>query len=478
MGYLENKVRRLELEQKNAQFQSDLEIAKKEDEFYALPDDKALTQDQKDAIDEFWGKYQFMGKIDYRAFQTFYNRSGIFDPRYVPHYFCKFFLRPNTAPLKYATAFQNKAYLPRLITNAKQPETVVRRVERLYYDADFKRIDEDTAINLCMEVLEGGREIVVKPSGLAGGKGVEFFASSSPQELKKVFHTKGALFVVQKSIKQHPEMAELNASTVNTVRLTTFLYKGRFIPVAALIKIGSPNVRVDNYKHGGCLLGVNLDGTALPWALNIDRERITELPSGVKLGEGGFTKVPCFDNVLATAERAHYDIPKIKLISWDIAIDDENEAEIIEANFGGDLRMHQVLTGPIFGDMTEKIIDYYAFRKFYKEGITPEFNYREYADRIEITKYAGSKSEVKVPGVIAGKPVTEIGEYAFAFQHKLKKLTLPDSVKILKEHAFFGCTAMHTLNLNIDGLERVDKSTVNRCYKLDVEFKNKIRALE
>ena len=128
-------------------------------------------------------------------------------------------------------------------------------------------------------------------------------------------------------------MAKLNPSTVNTVRLTTVLHKGKFSAAAALIKIGSPNARVDNYKYGGCLLGVNLDGTVLPWALNIDRERITELPSGIKLGEGGFTKVPCFNSVLEMAEKAHYCIPKIKVVSWDIAVDDENEAEIIEANF-------------------------------------------------------------------------------------------------------------------------------------------------
>ena len=56
-------------------------------------------------------------------------------------------------------------------------------------------------------------------------------------------------------------MAKLNPSTVNTVRLTTVLHKGKFSAAAALIKIGSPNARVDNYKYGGCLLSVNLDGT-------------------------------------------------------------------------------------------------------------------------------------------------------------------------------------------------------------------------
>lgn len=61
------------------------------------------------------------------------------------------------------------------------------------------------------------------------------------------------------------------------------------------------------------LAGRNLDGTVLPWALNIDRERITELPSGIKLGEGGFTKVPCFNSVLEMAEKAITVFRKSKL---------------------------------------------------------------------------------------------------------------------------------------------------------------------
>ena len=472
------KARRLNLEMEMQQLESDLNIAKKEDDFYGLPEDQELTREQIAEINQFWKKYEFLGPLDYRAFKTFYHRSGIFDPKYVPHYIAKFFLRPNTAPLKYATAFQNKAYLTKLIANAKQPETVIRKVEGIYYDENFEKITRKQAVNICLNVLDGGREIVIKPSGLAGGKGVEFLSEATSDHLTKLFQKKGSLFVVQKAIQQHPEMAALNQSTVNTIRLTTFLYKGKFIPAAALIKVGSPNVRVDNYKHGGCLIGVNLDGSVLPWALDIDRQRITELPSGVKLGQGGFTKVPCFDNVLKTAEKAHYDIPKIKMISWDIAIDDENEAEIIEANFGGDLRMHQVLTGPIFGDMTEAILDYYAFRNFSKKGITKDFDYEEYPDRVTITKYVGNRSNVSVPSQIAGKPVTEIGQYAFAFHGKLKSLTLPDTIKRVKEHAFFGCTAMHTLNINLENLELVEQSTVNRCYKLDKEFKDKLRALE
>ncbi len=482
MGIFGYIARKEKIKNENENFNNKIRVGKEEELSYGLPSDKELTEEQIAEIDKFWSKYEFVDKIDYTAFKTFYNRSEIFDPRYIPHYFAKFFIRPNTAPQEYRTAFQNKAYLHKLISNAKQPETIVRRVEGIYYDSNFCKITLEEAVQICLDMLDSKREIVVKPSGLAGGAGVEFLAESTREELTKILKNKGRLFVVQKAIRQHPEMLALNESTVNTIRLTTFMYKGEFIPCAALIKVGAPNVRVDNYKHGGCLIGVNMDGTVLPWALDVKRKRITELPSGVKLGDGGFTKVPCFDSVIETAKRAHYDIPKIKMISWDIAIDDENEAEIIEANFGGDLRMHQVLTGPIFGDMTEKILDYYVLRKHKKAGIDKEYDYDIYHDHISITKYVGNKKNAQVPSKLEGKPVTEIDKYAFAYNDTIKEIVIPKTVKKIKSHAFFACTELENIHVDMDNISYLGSSTISRCSMIDRKtkrlFRNKKKELK
>lgn len=467
--------RQMLIQEEERNLARDLANRKKSEDDYALPDDRDLTSEQVAEIDAFWSKYEFLGKIDTRAFKTYYNRSGIFDPRYLPQYIYSYFLRPNTVPEQYAIPFQIKAYLPRLLSNAKQPEMIIRKIEGIYYNSEFEHITKNEAVQICLDVLQSGTEIVVKLSGQGGGKGVVFLSSTTAKELSNLFKTKSK-FSVQKAIKQHPEMAKLNPSTVNTVRLTTVLHKGKFSAAAALIKIGSPNARVDNYKYGGCLLGVNLDGTVLPWALNIERERITELPSGVKLGEGGFTKVPCFDSVLEMAEKAHYCIPKIKVVSWDIAVDDENEAEIIEANFFGDLRMHQVLTGPVFGDMTEMILDSYVLPNYYKRGVTRDYDYKEFVNHIEITKYVGNEKAVTVPTEINGKPITVIGAYAFAYKRNIKAVTLPNTVTRLQKGAFAGCASLEVLKLNLDGLKSAGKEVVNWCGKLDLDTKKAIRA--
>lgn len=475
MCALSYRIRKLILKEEQEVFQQGVEYGKLDDMSYALETDQDLTEDQKAEVDAFWRKYRFVTNMGYNAWKTYYNRSGIWDPRYVPYYFLKKFIRPSIAPEKYLFAFQNKAYLPKLLANAKQPLTIVRRVEGIYYNTRFEKITRDEALDLTLARLQE-REIVVKPSGLAGGKGVEFFSQATREELEAVFEEKGDLFVVQDAIRQHPEMARLNDSTVNTVRLTTLMLDGEFIPLAALVKVGSPKVRVDNYKHGGCLIGVNLDGTAFPWALNVKRERVNLLPSGVDLSKGEFPRVPCFDSVLKTAEKAHYDIPVMKLISWDIAIDDEGEAEIIEANFGGDIRMHQVLTGPIFGDLTEKVLDAYCLEDgFSKGGLTKEYDYQEFYDHIVITRYRGREKEVIVPPEIAGKPVAGIDADAFAYNERIEKLQLPKKIRFIRKHAFFGCSNLTEIKFSKKNMEAVDPTCVNRCPNLPAQNKKRLR---
>ena len=97
--------------------------------------------------------------------------------------------------------------------------------------------------------------------------------------------------------------------------------------------------------------------------------------------------------------------------------------------------MHQVLTGPVFGDMTEMLLDSYVLPNYYKHGVTRDFDYKEFVNHIEITKYVGSKRSVTVPGEINGKPITIIGAYAFAYNQSIKAVTLPDTViRLQKVH--------------------------------------------
>ena len=406
---------------------------------YQREDDIDLTEEQKREVDSFWEPYKFAFSPDYNTVKVYMNRTGKFDPRYLPPAVKGYFLNKYWLSPMYSVAFQNKAYLAKIYQNVKQPVIVARKIAGFYYDEQYQKISLDDALDLCEERMKK-TEIVIKPSGMNGGKGVVFLDHATREKLKEEFKKIPKLMVVQEAVKQHPFMKKLNPSTVNTVRLTTLLLDdGEVLPLAALVKVGNASVRVDNYKHGGHLIGVSSDGHMFPYAFNIKHERVTVLPTGVDISEG--FEVPGFNNVIETAKRAHIQTPQIKIISWDIAIDENAEAVIIEANYTGDPRLHQAVTGPLLGDMTKEILDQYIVKRFYRLKGNMDYDYKEFFDHIELIKYAGGVNEscVTVPSRINEKRVTVIGKECFAGCGDITQVILPDTVKMIRSKAFANC---------------------------------------
>ena len=62
---------------------------------------------------------------------------------------------------------------------------------------------------------------------------------------------------------------------------------------------------------------------------------------------------------------------------------------------------------------------------------------------VEITDYPDNATgPVNIPAEIGGKPVTSIGQYAFAYCTGLTSVTIPNSVTRIREGAFRGCTGL------------------------------------
>ena len=76
-----------------------------------------------------------------------------------------------------------------------------------------------------------------------------------------------------------------------------------------------------------------------------------------------------------------------------------------------------------------------------------DFEYAEFADgTLRITAYTGSDTNVSVPEKIAGKTVTVIGSKAF-YGTSVVSITLPDTVTIINEGAFWGAQYLTDINL-------------------------------
>ena len=70
------------------------------------------------------------------------------------------------------------------------------------------------------------------------------------------------------------------------------------------------------------------------------------------------------------------------------------------------------------------------------------FEYTVTGDEATITGYTGSAKNLVIPSELGGKPVTEIGRFAFAHCDSLTEVTIPDGVTSIGDSAFRDCSSL------------------------------------
>lgn len=82
-----------------------------------------------------------------------------------------------------------------------------------------------------------------------------------------------------------------------------------------------------------------------------------------------------------------------------------------------------------------------------------------------ITRYLGSQREVKLPWHLNGHMIVEIGEEAFAGNAKLRSITLPVGVYVIRMNAFINCTQLQEVILP-ERLETIEDGAFAGCTAL------------
>ena len=159
-------------------------------------------------------------------------------------------------------------------------------------------------------------------------------------------------YIVQEDIKQHEVLASIHSASLNTIRVISFLFQGEVHISSAILRMGVGGSRLDNVSTGGLACPVQLDGQLEKEAMNKDSKWLTHHPGGTKFSE---IKIPSYDRVIAAVKKAHKDVPHFRIIGWDFSIAESGEPVFIEYN--GAPGMNQVSCGPLFGDLTEAVLD-------------------------------------------------------------------------------------------------------------------------
>jgi hypothetical protein len=135
-------------------------------------------------------------------------------------------------------------------------------------------------------------------------------------------------FLVEQFIEQHPTMASLCPTSVNSLRVITFFNGDTVGVLASVLKVGNGG-DIDNYSNGGMYTMLDGNGVANYAAFDGAGAVHSVHPlTGVSIV--GF-EVPMYDRVLALVDRMSRIIPEVPYVGWDIAIT-PTEPIVIEGN--------------------------------------------------------------------------------------------------------------------------------------------------
>ncbi len=313
----------------------------------ALPE---LSAEQEQEIRAFWEKYGFQD-IPLQWHRFYYGKTHQIRPDFVPSPLFFQQIKPAMNNVSYGAVWSDKSYLDYFLRGIPTAQCVLRNVDGRFLDAQFRLIDRKEA----EEILNRYDALVVKPAvDTNTGRGVVLL--HKPYSVESIIASHRKNFVVQIPLRQHPDMGQLNASSVNTIRINSVLLEKDAHVMSAFVKVGQAGAFADNSGHDRYFVGIRENGTYMDYAIDHDFNKYTEIPSGYTFAG---QKVPCFDKVCQMIELAHQQVAHFGFAFWDVCVGEDGEPVVVEMNLKNpDAMIPQVATGPFFGKYSEQVLAY------------------------------------------------------------------------------------------------------------------------
>lgn len=296
-------------------------------------------------------------KLSHTDWHAFYkSMNGEFHKDYIPLGLFKTKISPKLNEKIQWPALLDKNIIYRIFKGFELPKRVVQNINGFYYIND-KLANLVEAIN---EISKNGKQFIIKPSiDSGGGKKVVAFEVTGHKTSHKNLSIEDLLklykkdFIVQEFLEQSEIMRKLNPSSLNTLRVITYLNGNGVNILSTTARVGGLNSRTDNYSSGGILCGVDDYGRIKTKGYSKKGLALDKTYSGVKLI--GYT-VPNYNLVVDMVKSIHVRIPYFKLVSWDIAINKNNKPVLVEYNTYNQGLEVQIVTGPLFGKFADEIL--------------------------------------------------------------------------------------------------------------------------
>lgn len=332
----------------------DLDIANIRSKLKQCDTTPLSTGQRREIIDYF---YKLSGdKVPTYWHEYFFSRNGNYSVKYIPTswYHREIIYRLNV--YNFCNPYVDKGLYDIYFPDVNRPKTIIKNINGYFYDGSSP-ITRDEAIERCWNI----NAAVSKPSlESMWGKGIHVFSVSDGVmntgiSIEELMDSYGKNYIIQEKVEQHEDMAKLNPTSLNTLRVLSYRHGNEVFILYVVVRIGRKDKTVDNETAGGINADIDLhNGAIIDCAYGTPSEkRLLATDVGTTLKS---FKIPSFHKVVEIVKELHTRLPYFNLIGWDFGIDKAGCPIMIEWNRCPDLS--QTAHGPAFGDMTEEIIKY------------------------------------------------------------------------------------------------------------------------
>lgn len=179
--------------------------------------------------------------------------------------------------------------------------------------------------------LDRHDDIMAKVPDSLGGKGIERIRRDEIRDVHafRQDRERNRQFLLEEFLVQHPDLASLNHSSVNTMRIVTYTAGDAVQVLSTALRIGAGG-DVDNFSGGGMYTMLSPEGVALYPAFD-DSNAVHGIHPITGVPIVGF-QVPLFREALDVVRTAARSIPEVPFVGWDVAISPERPV-LIEGNY-------------------------------------------------------------------------------------------------------------------------------------------------
>lgn len=281
-------------------------------------------------------------------------------------------LEKSLNPENLLSYYLNKNMFEKILPTSLFPTTILRVMDNIFMDRDYSLINNLSDEGLS-EMLESYESVILKPTvDSNSGNGIlkfirkgKVFVLNNDTDVKLSVNMiqnigGGGNMILQESLKQHSFMSQFNPTSVNTIRIATYTspHTGEVNLLSAIIRMGAKGAYVDNMHADGKMVGVDVNtGILTKFCLDVNSKKYSSY-NEVDF-EHNQLLVPEWNKIVEFTKDVAKRLFPMKLIQFDIAIEEDGNIKLIEYNMDGfPMWVAQYFGFPAFGKYTDEIRDY------------------------------------------------------------------------------------------------------------------------